>query len=109
MIWRIVKLSRRGRSLLILLLSLLGARALSAGGGVSWFELPPLQDPRQEVAVAALEEKIYVIGGIRKNLTTADTVELYDPQSDAWRQLPPLPTPRNHLAAARLGGRFYAI
>lgn len=82
--------------------------ALSALPG-GWAELPPLQDPRQAVAVAALGGQIYVIGGIRRVVSTADTVEVFDPSEGRWRFASPLPQGLHHTAAAVVDGKLYVI
>ncbi len=66
-------------------------------------------EPRQEVAVAALEGQIYVIGGFRGDASVADTVEVYDPNTDSWSFAAPLPTGLHHAAAAAVEGKVYVI
>jgi len=85
---------------------------IAAFGGTasgSWIELPPLEEPRQEVAVVELNGHIYVIGGIKKSLQTADTVEVFDPKAEKWEFSKPLPIPLHHTAAAALNGKLFAI
>jgi N-acetylneuraminic acid mutarotase len=82
--------------------------SVGAAAGV-WVPLASLQEPRQEVAVAALAGKVYVIGGIRADGSTADTVEVYDPATDRWQFAAPLPTSVHHTAAAVVGGTLYVI
>lgn len=74
-----------------------------------WIVRAPLQEPRQEVAVAELDGRIYVIGGFRGDASVADTVEVYDAEADAWSLAPPLPTPVHHAAAASVGGKLYVF
>ena len=44
----------------------------------SWRTLAPMPTARQEVAVAALQGKVYVIGGYDATGTPSDLVEVYD-------------------------------
>src|SRR2546422_11161880 len=62
---------------------------------------------RQEVAAAALEGRIFVIGGFGANAEAVATVEGYDPVTDRWEVRMPLPAPTHHLAAAVAGGRLF--
>ena len=45
---------------------------------------------RSELAVAALDGRIYVAGGIGR-FGTSDAFEVYDPKKNAWARLAPLP------------------
>lgn len=75
----------------------------------TWERRAPMNEPRQEVGVAAVAGKIYVAGGFRANGTTADTVEVYDAETDRWELVAPLPLPLHHPAAASVGGKLYII
>ncbi len=74
----------------------------------AWISLAPVLTPRQEIAVAAANGKVYVIGGLAGETVLA-SVEEYDPQTDRWRFVAPLPRPVHHAAAATLGDRIYVI
>jgi len=63
---------------------------------------------RTEVAVAALEGKIYVMGGFRRFWVTS-LVEAYDPAADRWSEKAPLPTPRSGIAASVLNGVIHVF
>ncbi len=73
-----------------------------------WIALAPLQTPRQELAVAALNEKVYAIGGLSGPVSLS-SVEEYDPRTNSWRFVAPLPQPVHHPAAAALSGAIYVI
>jgi N-acetylneuraminic acid mutarotase len=73
-----------------------------------WLIKNPSTFERSEVAVASLNEKIYVIGGFMGFWVT-DLVEEYDPSTDTWRKRAPLPQPLHHAAAAAVGGKIYVI
>src|SRR3989475_11529696 len=71
----------------------------------TWTPLAPMPTARQEVAAAALEGRIFVIGGFGANAEAVATVEVYDPVTDRWEVRMPLPAPTHHLAAAVAGRR----
>jgi len=77
------------------------------GTGGSWAQAAPLREARQEVGVAELQGRIYVVGGYRADQSTASTVEVYDPATDTWSFAAPMPLALNHCAAVSLGGRLY--
>jgi N-acetylneuraminic acid mutarotase len=74
----------------------------------SWSSAAPLAAARQEVAVAELGGKVYVIGGLA-GIQTLASVEVYDPVQNAWSSAAPLPAARHHAAAAVAGGTLYVI
>ena len=86
-----------------------GASAPGVRSTGYWGLGAPLGEERQEVAVAAVQGLVYVIGGVDANLRTVGTVERYDPSSDAWETLPPLPGPRHHAATAVVDGVLYVF
>ena len=75
----------------------------------AWRALAPLSSPRGSIGVAALDGKIYAVGGRGLDLKTVATVEAYDPARNAWTKLAPLPEARDHLAVVAVGGRIHAI
>ncbi len=64
---------------------------------------------RYGFAVAALNGKIYVVGGKNELGATLRTVEAYDPATDTWATLAPMPTARSILALVPHNGRLYAL
>ncbi len=73
-----------------------------------WIPLARLPDGgRQEVGVAYLEGKIYVIGGLSPGAT--DRVDAYEIAGNRWTEVAPLPQAGHHIGAAALGGHVYAI
>ncbi|NJQ03159.1 Kelch repeat-containing protein [Streptomyces zingiberis] len=81
--------------------------------GRGWHELPGIEGgPRQEHSVAALGEKIYVLGGIvpeAGGVTTVDRVEVFDTRTRRWSEAAPLPVPMNHPNVAAVDGRIYVL
>ena len=91
------------------ILALFTLMLVPGAGAVGWSERAPLNDPRQEVGTAELGGKVYVVGGIRADASVADTVEVYDPDTDSWSFLAPLPIPLHHPGAASVNGKLYVI
>lgn len=75
----------------------------------TWNSLAPMPSERQEVAVAALDGKVYVLGGLGDGAAPVATVEVYDPARNAWEARAPLPLPLHHPAAAVVEGRLYVV
>src|SRR5437667_9345946 len=71
--------------------------------------LTPMKSPRGSVGVAALNGKIYAIGGRGVDTVTVATHEVYDPATNKWSDLAPLPKARDHLAVIAVDGRIHAI
>jgi N-acetylneuraminic acid mutarotase len=79
-----------------------------ASGG--WTPLPPLASgARQETGVAALEGKIYVIGGFNGAGVIVNVVEAYDPIQRTWSAVAPFPRPVHHANTAAVGGKLYVV
>lgn len=71
---------------------------------------------RTEVAAAALDGKIYVVGGFEKpslgnvmNFAITPSVEVYDSTTDRWVHKAPLPVGLHHVGIGVVGGRLYII
>ena len=74
-----------------------------------WESRKSMPRARQEVAVAALDGKVYVIGGFVSTAEPVDTVETYDPATDEWRAVAPLPIAVHHAAAATVDSRLFVV
>jgi len=68
------------------------------------------------VVAAALEGKIYVVGGFEKpslgnvlNLAITPSVEMYDPATDRWTSKASMPVGLHHVGIGVAGGRLYVI
>ena len=75
---------------------LLGSGAVPAQGTGKWTKGAPMPSERSEVAVAALDGKVYVIGGFGGQRE----LEIYDPASDHWDRGAPFPHAVHHPGAA---------
>jgi Uncharacterized protein conserved in bacteria len=84
-----------------------GSQAQTASG--SWLTLAPMPSSRQELATAALNGKIYVIGGYNQNIVSTNTVDVYDPATNSWASARPIPLALNHNSAAVAAGKLYSF
>ncbi|MBY0475539.1 MAG: galactose oxidase [Nitrosomonas sp.] len=90
-------------------------QAESADLGV-WHNAAPTLEKRTEIAAAALDGKIYAVGGFSQpslsnvlDFAISRMVEIYDPATDAWTETTPLPEGRHHAGIAALNGYLYVI
>lgn len=74
-----------------------------------WTVGPPMRAPRAGCAAAALDGKLYVIGGSEQGNGFLNRVEIYDPATNTWQEGPPIPDGREDLGAAAVGGKIYVI
>jgi hypothetical protein len=74
-----------------------------------WTALTPLPAPRQEVAVAAWGDRVWVIGGFGDGAEPVATVETYDPALNIWETRASLPVAVHHAAAAVIGDRLFVV
>ena len=73
-----------------------------------WHFLPEAPHPRLEMAWAVLDDKIWIMGGLR-NGVALNTVERYDPQTGFWRAGPSLPIALHHAMAVTYRGEVVVI
>ncbi len=74
--------------------------------GAEWSQGASMPTARSELAVAELDGRIYVAGGIGQ-WGTSDAFEAYDTAKGVWTRLAPLPKATHHPAMAALNGRVY--
>lgn len=71
--------------------------------------LAALNVPRHSFGSAVMNGKWYVAGGVDSAGQVLDSIEEYDPATNAWQLKAPMRTPRVHLALGAVGGRLYAL
>jgi DNA-binding CsgD family transcriptional regulator/N-acetylneuraminic acid mutarotase len=71
-----------------------------------WQDAPNLPEPRTRAAAVALENAVYVIGGLIGEAPSASVASL-DPEIGEWTTLAPKPTAVSEIQAAVLGGLVY--
>ncbi|MDQ3019489.1 MAG: hypothetical protein M3R36_02810 [Bacteroidota bacterium] len=74
-----------------------------------WFSRSPLPTPRQEIAHAVLNGKIYVPGGLSFGGVGSAIVEVFDPLTNSWSTAAPLPEALHHLGFAVANNRLYVL
>ncbi len=82
----------------------------------SWTTGPSMQVGRSEVAVATVNDSIYVIGGYANGNVDQSLVEVLNAASETgrpidavWRYAAPLPRGLNHIAAVGYKNRIYTF
>lgn len=92
---------------------LAGAEPSIVADAGSWAARSSMPTARSEVAVAAVDGVLYVVGGLDdlevdgRRGRSLSLVEAYDPALDSAKTLAPVPGPRDHAAAAAWDGRVY--
>jgi N-acetylneuraminic acid mutarotase len=85
--------------------ALLGLTSEAVAQSGAWETRAPMPTPRTLHALAAVNGKLYAVGG-GFNLT----VEAYDPVTDSWTTRASMPgPPRNQFASAVFNGKIYVI
>jgi hypothetical protein len=79
----------------------------------AWRQGARMAAPREHLAAAIANGKVYAIGGRWSDRGNVGTVEEYDPATDSWVERAPLPTARGGLAAATVdlaeGERIFVV
>ncbi|OMC20612.1 serine/threonine-protein kinase [Mycobacterium colombiense] len=73
-----------------------------------WRSLPDAPTPRLMTAWTVLDDKIWIMGGLRDG-AALQTVESYDPRTGVWQPQPALPIPLHHAAAATYRGEVVVL
>jgi N-acetylneuraminic acid mutarotase len=71
-----------------------------------------MPNPRNHLAGAALDGKIYAVGGQHEGderSTNQSEVDAYDPTTDRWERVADLPEPRGHIASFVLDNCIVAV
>jgi N-acetylneuraminic acid mutarotase len=74
----------------------------------TWRSLTALSAPRQEHAVVAIGDRVYVIGGLDANEDAIGNIEVLDLATGQWSVETTMP-PMHHVNAAALGGKIYIL
>src|SRR5262245_28205250 len=92
------------RMTMLALLTLAGRAASAQCPSGTWSTLAPLNVPRQELAAAELDGRIYAVGGLGGR---ANATEIYDIAADAWTLGADLPVGTDHAWAVPFGERIF--
>jgi hypothetical protein len=83
--------------------------AASSAPQAKWQRLKPMPAPRTEVAAAAYNGAIAVVGGFNRLGAASGRFDLYQPAKKTWKRMPALPEVVNHAAAATGRGKLYVV
>src|SRR5262245_56022682 len=72
-----------------------------------WDTIPSMPTARQEVGVAAIEGRVYVVGGLDGAGVGRTTLEIFDTRTGQWETGPPLPVSLHHPNVAAVGTKLY--
>lgn len=75
----------------------------------SWKEKAPMPTARDYLGAAALNGKIYAIGGQDADGKNSGKNEVYDPANNSWKTLADMPTPRYLLKVEAVNEKLYAF
>src|SRR2546426_11102216 len=84
----------------------LGTSARSQTPPGTWTQKAPMPAVRGEVAAAAVDDKLFALGGGGAGKAGPRNEE-YDPATARWRQGAPPPQPREHSGRPRHTGQNY--
>ena len=83
--------------------------ALLSQAGGSWSPNGAMPYERAEMAIAALNGKIYVISGGSRGVEANAFNQEFDPTTGTWRELALMPSVASHAGAAALNGKIYVV
>lgn len=78
----------------------------------AWTSRAPIPTSRESAASAVLNEKLYVIGGLRRTasgVAATNVVEAYDPAANTWTTVAPLPASLMTSAAVAIGAHIHVV
>jgi N-acetylneuraminic acid mutarotase len=90
---------------------------LAAGGGVyaydpaagRWHARARMPAPKASYSIVAVNDSVYIIGGLTTPGTPSGSVEEYDPARNVWTVRKSMPTPRCRMGTAVADGRIFAM
>lgn len=74
-----------------------------------WTPRAPLTTPRESLAAAVVNGRIYAIGGHTTGGAAVDSVEVYDPAANTWSARASMSGPRAGMAAAAISNIIYVV
>jgi Common central domain of tyrosinase/Kelch motif len=103
------KVLQRGAAMLALIVSLFFATSAMAQMPINpWKKAAPFPEPDEELYGAALNGKMYVMGGWDDGKAAGINYE-YDSATDKWTQKRGMPRAAHHAAIATANGKLYVI
>jgi hypothetical protein len=75
----------------------------------AWMPRPSMATPRGSLAAAAVDGKIYAIGGYTLGGDPVASMEFYDPSTNVWSVRASMSGPRSEMAAAVVNNTIYVV
>ena len=72
-----------------------------------WTKRADMPNPRMVFFSVVIDEKIYLIGGLRSGDRHPAPVEVYDPATERWRVVSARPTVKSPFGVAAVNGKIY--
>ncbi len=86
------------------------SQASDAPMATGWRELADVGGGAiQEIGVAALDGKIYIVGGFDAGVEIGPRLQIYDPATDQWTSGRDLPEAVHHANVAAVGDKLYVV
>lgn len=86
-----------------------GARGAGELDGRWTARAPVGGGPVQEIAVVAVDRRVYLLGGFDDAGNVLRDVRVYDAAADLWSTAAPLPAAVHHVNAASVAGKIYVV
>ena len=86
-----------------------GGSTRNTEGEPAWMLKGTMPYHRGEIAVAAVDDKIYVLTGSAPGTQANGFAQEYDSTTGTWRDLPLMPSIASHPGAAAVGGKIYVV
>ena len=93
----------------LVLVVLVSLTSSSVAAGDIWTKKADMPGRSFTPAAAAVDGKIYVVGGTLEGGGTLDILYVYDPAMDKWEVKAKMPTPRLRHSACAVNGKIYVI
>jgi N-acetylneuraminic acid mutarotase len=85
---------------------------LPLDGGTAWTSRAPLPNPRNHLASAVVDGRIYAVGGQHnedENTGLQSDVHRFDPATNAWTKVASLPKARSHIVTVVRDGQVLVL
>src|SRR5579872_118792 len=92
---------------LLALLAFIVAQGITVPG--TWTTATPMPVARSEDSVAAIGNRIYVVGGYAQQSVDSARCDVYDVSSSEWSKCASLPRGLNHIGMTSFNGKLYTF
>lgn len=99
----------RSRRIVVTMTAVVTAQILALSQGGGWTPRGSMPFERGEIAVAAVNDRIYVISGSSRGVEANAFNQEFDPATGMWRDRALMPSVASHAGAAVLNGKIYIV